>query len=343
MTMRVAAEQIKLHLQRGLESLYTIYGDEPLLALEAADSIRAAAKQAGFAEREILTADGGFDWQRLTMSSRSPSLFADKKLIDLRVPSGKPGVEGAQAIEAFCSAVGPELLGLVQLPKLDRQAQGSKWFGALAHRGIVVSAKAVERGQLPQWLARRLAAQKQSADPDTLQFISDRVEGNLLAAFQEVQKLALLFPPGKLSFEDAKQSVLEVARFDVFKLSEAILSGDATRLARIVEGLRGEGVPPLLVLWAVSEDVRALLKIVSGMEQGRTFPQLFRDVRVWGARQDLMQAAAKRTRKSMLEDALLHCARLDRMIKGLGSGQIWDEFLNLGLRFCSGSVGVKMH
>lgn len=341
--MRLNAEQLKQHLHRGQKSLYTVYGDEPLLALEAADLIRAAARQAGFAEREIFTAEAGFVWQRLAMSSRSLSLFASKKLIDLRVPSGKPGNEGAQAIEDFCSAMGPDLMGLVVLPKLDRQALNSKWFGVLASKGVVVSAKAVERTQLPQWIAGRLAAQGQSADADALQFIADRVEGNLLAAHQEVQKLALLFGPGKLGFEQVKEAVLEVARYDVFKLSEAMLMSDAVRVTRILEGLRGEGVAPPLILWAVSEDIRALLKIVSGMEQGKALPQLLREVRVWGARLELMQRAAKRSRKSVLEDALLHAARLDRMIKGLASGNIWDEFLQLGLRFCSGPVGVKMH
>ncbi|MGH8755826.1 MAG: DNA polymerase III subunit delta, partial [Burkholderiales bacterium] len=196
--------------------------------------------------------------------------------------------------------------------------------------------------QLPQWIAGRLAAQSQSADADTLQFIADRVEGNLLAAYQEVQKLALLFAPGKLGFEQVKEAVLEVARYDVFKLSEAMLMADAVRVARILEGLRGEGVAPPLILWAVSEDIRALLKIVNGLEQGKALQQLFREVRVWGARQELMQRVAKRSRKSMLEDALLQAARLDRMIKGLASGNIWDEFLQLGLRFCSGPSGVAM-
>ncbi|HXZ96552.1 MAG TPA: DNA polymerase III subunit delta [Burkholderiales bacterium] len=340
--MRLDPEQLAQHLPRGLKSLYTIYGDEPLLALEAADLIRAAARRAGFAEREILTADAGFDWQRLAMSSRSPSLFASRKLIDLRIPSGKPGSEGAQAIEDFCSVLGPELMGLVQLPKLDRQTQSSKWFGSLASHGPVVNAKAVERTQLPQWIKGRLAAQNQSADPDTLQFISDRVEGNLLAAYQEIQKLALLFPEGKLSFEQVKESVLEVARYDVFKLSEAMLMADAVRISRILEGLRGEGAPLPLILWAVSEDIRVLLKIVSGVECGKPLQQMFREVRVWGARQELMQRAAKRWRRGMLEDALLQCARLDRMVKGLASGNTWDEFLKLGLRFCSGPVGVKI-
>ena len=340
--MRVEAEQLKQHLQRGLKSLYTVHGDEPLLAMEAADLIRAASRQAGFAEREILTADAGFDWQRLAMSSRSLSLFASKKLIDLRVPSGKPGNEGAQAIEDFCSAMGPDLMGLVVLPKLDRQSLSSKWFGALASQGVAVSAKAVERARLPQWIAERLALQDQSADADTLQFIADRVEGNLLAAYQEVQKLALLFAPGKLGFEQVKQAVLEVARYDVFKLSEAMLMADAVRVTRILEGLRGEGVAPPLILWAVSEDIRALLKIVSGLERGETLPQLLRKVRVWGARQELMQRAAKRLHKNVLEDVLLQAARLDRMIKGLARGNIWDEFLQLGLRFCSGPSGVAM-
>jgi DNA polymerase III subunit delta len=340
--MRLESEQLKQHLQRGLKSLYAVYGDEPLLALEAADLIRAAARHAGFAEREILTADAGFAWQQLAMSSRSLSLFGSKKLIDLRVPSGKPGAEGALAIKDFCSAIGSDIMGLVLLPKLDRQSTSSEWFGALASQGVVVSAKAVQRVQLPQWIAGRLAVQGQSADAETLQFMADRVEGNLLAAYQEVQKLALLFAPGKLGFEQVKEAVLEVARYDVFKLSEAMLMADPVRVTRILEGLRGEGVAPPLVLWALSEDIRALLKIVNGLEQGKGLQQLLREVRVWGARQELMQRAAKRSRKSMLEDALLQAARLDRMIKGLARGNIWNEFLQLGLRFCSRPSEVAM-
>ncbi|HSS47124.1 MAG TPA: DNA polymerase III subunit delta [Burkholderiales bacterium] len=340
--MRIEAEQLKQHLQRGLKSLYTVHGDEPLLALEAADQIRSAAKQAGFAEREIFTAEPGCDWQRLAISSQSLSLFADKKLVELRIPSGKPGVEGTQAIESFCSAAGPDLMGLVLLPKLDGQIKNSKWFGALQQHGEVVNASAVERGRLPQWIAGRLAVQAQNADSDTLQFIADRVEGNLLAAHQEVQKLGLLYPAGPLSFEQVRVAVLEVARYDVFKLGEAMLAADAVRFARILEGLRGEGTAPPLILWALAEETRALLKIVMGLEQGRPLPQLLREARVWGARQEGMQRAVKRLRKKMLEEALLHAARLDRMIKGLASGNVWDEFTQLGLRFCSGPAGVKI-
>ena len=340
--MRIDTGQLQQHLQRGLKPLYTVYGDELLLALEAADCIRAAARNSGFQLREVFTAEPGCNWPQFLASWQNLSLFASKKLIELRVPSGKPGNEGAQAIEDFCSAMGPDLMGLVVLPKLDRQSQNSKWFGALASQGVVVNAKAVERARLPQWIAERLALQDQSADADTLQFIADRVEGNLLAAHQEVLKLALLFPPGKMGFEQVKEAVLEVARYDVFKLSEAMLMADAVRVTRILEGLRGEGVAPPLILWAVSEDIRALLKIVNGLEQGKGLQQLLREVRVWGARQELMQRVAKRSRKSMLEDALLQAARLDRMIKGLASGNIWDEFLQLGLRFCSGPSGVAM-
>ncbi|MGH8750894.1 MAG: DNA polymerase III subunit delta [Burkholderiales bacterium] len=340
--MKIESEQLKQHLSRGLKSLYTIHGDEPLLALEAADLLRAAARQAGYCEREIFSAEPGCDWQHLGMSSRSLSLFASKKIIEVRIPSGKPGIEGAQAIENFCSATGADLLGLVMLPKLDRQTQNSKWFTALQNHGETVQANSVELARLPQWIAGRLALQQQSAEGETLQFIAGLVEGNLLAAHQEVQKLGLLYPAGKLSFEQVQTAVLEVARYDVFKLSAAMLAADAVRFNRILEGLRGEGTAPPLILWALAEDTRALLRIVMGLERGQALPQLLREAKVWGARQDGMQRAAKRLSKKMLANTLLHAAKLDRMIKGLARGNIWDEFLAYGLRFCSEPAGVSM-
>ncbi|MGH8743867.1 MAG: DNA polymerase III subunit delta, partial [Burkholderiales bacterium] len=233
------------------------------------------------------------------------------------------------------------LMGLVLLPGLDKQTKNSKWFEALQQHGEVVNAGSVERGRLPQWIAGRLALQDQSAETDILLFIADRVEGNLLAAHQEVQKLGLLYPAGQLSFEQVKTAVLEVARYDVFKLGEAMLAGDTVRFARILEGLRGEGTAPSLILWALAEETRALLKIITGLEQGRPLPQLLRESRVWGARQEVIQRAVKLLRINMLQQALLHEARLDRMIKGLASGDVWDEFMQLGLRFCPSPAGVK--
>ena len=339
--MRIDSGQLPQHLSRGLKPLYTVFGDEPLLALEAADRLRLEARRAGFDQREVLIAESGFSWERLLMSANSLSLFGTRRLLDLRIPSGKPGVEGAEALHAYCARLPVDTMTLVSLPALDWQARKSKWFEALDGAGLSVEAKAVEREQLPQWITRRLALQQQRASPETLEFIADRVEGNLLAAFQEIQKLALLFPAGELSFEQVKDVVLDVARFDVFQLGEALLAADAGRFARILDGLKGEGVAPTLVLWAITEEIRALARIAGGLAAGQPMPQLLKEARVWGPRQPLVQRALKRIALPQLKSALAQAAQVDRAIKGLKRSDAWDELLGLGERLLP-AVSVKL-
>jgi DNA polymerase-3 subunit delta len=330
--MRIDSEQLAQHLARGLKVLYAIHGEETLLALEAADRIRARCRHEGYNEREVLTVEAGFDWSRLAMSGSSLSLFSTKRLLELRIPSGKPGTEGAEALRTYAANVAPDTVTLISLPKLDRAQLSSGWFEALDSSGVVVAANPVALARLPQWLAARLALQEQQADPETLEMLVGRVEGNLLAAQQEVQKLALLFPPGKLDAEQVRAVVLDVARYDVFKLGEAMLSGDTVRFVRMLDGLRGEGVAPPLALWAIAEETRALLHVKSGAAAGRPLHQLLREARVWGPRADLLPRAVGRSTARELEDALMHAASIDRMIKGLARGDVWDELLQLGLR-----------
>lgn len=329
--MRLKPEQLAQNLQQGVQPLYTVFGEETLLALEAADAIRAAARKNGYAEREVLTVEASFNWSRLAASGASLSLFGDKRLLEIRIPSGKPGTEGGQALQEYCKTLPPDTVTLVALPKLDKQAQASKWFKALEGAGVAVQANAVERGRLVAWIGARLAAQDRQADPATLQFLADQVEGNLLAAHQEVQKLALLFPPGKLSFEQVKDAVLDVARFDVFKLGDALLAGDAGRFVRVLEGLRGEGEEPVLVLWALTREIRVLAKLRGGMRRGASLPQLMRDAWIWESRQPLVERAVKRLSEAVLLRSLHRAAKIDRMIKGLARGDVWDELQQLGL------------
>lgn len=329
--MRLKTDQLAQHLQRGVQPLYTVFGEETLLALEAADAIRSAAKQAGYTEREVLTVETGFNWSRLAASGGSLSLFGDRRLLEIRIPSGKPGTEGARALQELCAALPPDTVTLVTLPKLDKQAQAAKWFKALESAGTSVSAAAVERSRLPAWIGARLAAQGQQVDAGTLQFLADQVEGNLLAAHQEVQKLALLFPPGRIALEAVKDAVLDVARFDVFKLGDALLAGDAARLARILEGLRGEGVEPVLVLWALAREIRTLARLRGGMRRGASLAQLMREAWIWESRQPLVERAVKRLSEAELLAALAQAAKIDRMIKGMARGDVWDELLQVSL------------
>ncbi len=329
--MQLRAEQLEAQLARELSPVYAIHGDEPLIALEAADAVRAAARKRGFTEREVFEPGRGFDWSELAHSLASLSLFGGSKIVELRLPGGKPGPQGAEAIAAYCERPASDILLLVSLPRLDRQSQGSAWFGALSRAGVVVDVWPVERARLPAWIAERLGRQRQRAPREALEFLADRVEGNLLAAHQEVQKLALLAPQGELSLDVVRDVVANVARYDAYTACEAMLAGDRARYVRVIDGLKSEGEAPTLVLWALSEELYALARIQAGAAAGRPVDDLLRENRVWGPRQRPMKAAATRVAPQAVQRALAHAARIDRAIKGVGPGEPWDEFLKLGL------------
>jgi DNA polymerase-3 subunit delta len=331
--VRISTEQLPQQLKRGLVPLYIVYGEEPLLALEAADRIRATARADGHIEREVLTAEQHFDWSQLRVSSQSQSLFATRRILELRIPNGKPGNDGSQALQEYCTQLPPDTITLILMPEIDWRGKKGAWFGALDAAGLMIEAAQVKRDKLPAWLAGRLKTQEQSADAETLEFIADKVEGNLLAAYQEVQKLALLFAPGALSFDQIKAAVLDVARFDVFDLGDIALSGDAQHLVRVLDGLQGEGAAAPLVLWSLAEEIRGVGRVLAGLAAGRPLQQALRDARIWGPRQNLIQRHINRFSQTQIEAALVHAARIDRMIKGLARGDVWDELLQLALRF----------
>jgi len=339
--MQLRIDALDTHLTKSLAPLYVITSDEHLLALEAADKIRKTARAQGFSERDVLTVERSFKWGELLAANQSQSLFGDKKLIELRIPTGKPGKDGGQALQSYAAALSPDNVTLITLPKLDWATQKAAWVATLQQASVFIDIPIIERAQLPAWIGTRLAAQRQSMDKQCLDFIADRVEGNLLAAHQEIQKLALLYPEGKLHFEQVHDAVLNVARYDVFKLNEAMLAGDAARLVRMLEGLKGEGEALPLVLWAVAEEVRTLLKLKAGMTQGRALPMLLKEYRIWGPRERLMEPALRRLKLSTLEAALQEAAQIDKMVKGLRAkafaGDAWDAMLQLGLKIARGA------
>jgi DNA polymerase-3 subunit delta len=337
--MQLRLDALDGHLSKGLAPLYVIASDEHLLALEAADRIRRAARAQGFSERDVLSVERTFKWGELLAANQEMSLFGDKKLIELRIPGGKPGKDGSTALQNYTKNLNPDNLTLITLPKLDWQTAKASWVASLQQAAVYIDIPNIERAQLPGWIGTRLAAQQQSADRQGLDFIADRVEGNLLAAHQEIQKLGLLYEPGKLSFEQVHDAVLNVVRYDVFKLSEAMLSGDCARLVRMLEGLKGEGEALPLVLWAVSEEIRTLLKLKAGMAQGRPLGALLKEHRIWGPRERLMEPALRRVALPALDAALREAAQVDRMVKGLRAkafaGDAWDAMLQLALRVAS--------
>ena len=238
--MQLRGDQLTAHLDRELKPVYAIYGDEPLLVIEAADTLRAAARRQGFDEREVLTAIAGFNWAELSQVAGNMSLFGGRTLIDLRIPTGKPGREGSTALQDYCARPSPDALLLVTLPGLDWTEEKAVWLKALGDAGVIIKLSAPNLSELPAWIAGRLRRQNQSADADALRFIAERVEGNLLAAHQEILKLGLLHPEGLLSLQQVQDAVLNVARYDLDGLREALLAGDAGRLTRTLDGLSQE-------------------------------------------------------------------------------------------------------
>ncbi|MDR3221856.1 MAG: DNA polymerase III subunit delta [Candidatus Accumulibacter sp.] len=341
--MQLRGEQLAAHLARELRPIYTVYGDDPLLVIEAADTIRAAARRQGFSERDVLTAMAGFNWNELGGMACNMSLFGGRKLIDLRIPTGKPGREGGAALQEYCARPSPDALLLVTLPGLDWSEEKAVWLKALTEAGVTLKLIPPNLGELPAWIAGRLQGQQQSADRDGLRFIAEHVEGNLLAAHQEILKLGLLYPQGQLSFAQIHDAVLNVARHDLDGLRESLLSGDLTRLARTLEGLRQEGEAPPLVLWAMTEEVRALAQVKAGVAEGRQLDALLKEARIWGARQAPFKKAVQRIGAQQASAALRLAARIDRLVKGIGPGDVWDEFLRLGLLVsgCPVSGGEK--
>jgi DNA polymerase III subunit delta len=321
--------QLPQHLERGLASIYVVHGDEPLLAIEAGDAIRAAARRAGCEEREVLVVEPGFKWDALLAANANMGLFGGRKLVDLRVPSGKPGVEGAKALEAYAANPNPDHVTLVTLPRLDRAAQGAAWFAALAGAGVAVAVYPLDRDDLPAWIAARLARQQQRAAPETLAFLAERCEGNLFAAQQEIEKLGLLLGEGRLDHDEVLRAVADVARYDVFQLSEAWLDGDAARALRIIRALEAEGEGIQLLLWQLSEDVHALASVQDAVAGGTPAASAIRSARVWGKRQAALERAVRRARPGVAIALVRALARLDALSKGIGRGNAWDDLVTL--------------
>jgi DNA polymerase III subunit delta len=331
--MQLKLTQLASHLQRPLAPVYVLHGDEPLLQIEAARAIRDAATKAGFAERELLVADSGFDWQALAAVNQSMSLFGSRRILDLRIPTGKPGIEGARVLEAVGTSPSPDNVLLVSCPKLERGALSSNWFAALEGSGVAIAIPPLERDDLPAWIAERLSRNGQRATNEVLQYLADLTEGNLLAAQQEIDKLALLLPAGELTQEAIESVVANVARYDNGGLSEALLGADRVRVCRILAGLQAEGESVQLVLWQMADDTHALLAVAQASRDGQRTDTALRNARVWGKRQGAMERAVRRVDGRALSLLLPELARLDRISKGIGKGEVWDEVREYALRF----------
>ncbi|WP_334135396.1 DNA polymerase III subunit delta [Tepidimonas sp.] len=351
--MQIGAHQLPVQLQRALAPLYGVYGDETLLVQEAADAIRAAARAAGYTERTVFTVTGAHtDWSAMVAAGGAMSLFADKRLIEVRIPSGKPGQDGAQALQrlAQAAATSTDTVTLVLLPRLDSAALKSAWFEALQTHGVVVRVDDVERAQLPGWIAQRLRQQGQHVAAGeegqrTLVFMADQVEGNLLAAHQEIVKLGLLYPAGELTFEQVRTAVLDVARYDPFRLPEAVLDGAMARVQRMLEGLQAEGVAPVPVHWALAEELRTLHRCRQRLDAGQPLPLVLREQRVWGAREKRYERVLPRLRRTLTARWLTQAQTVDGIVKGLivpgWPADPWAALQRLALTVAAGCGALR--
>lgn len=324
--MRLRPEQLERDLQKQLLPIYLVSGDEPLLVQECTDRIRAAARAAGCTEREVLEVDGrSFDWNQLLSSAAALSLFAERKLIELRLPTGKPGAEGSKALVEYAQNCGEDNILMIIAGKIDRQSTNSKWFKTLDQSGAIVQVWPVDARELPRWIERRVQGAGMTIDAEALQLLADRVEGNLLAAAQEIEKLRLLATESHISAATVTGAVADNARYDLFGLVDAAVAGDAEHALRMLYGLRGEGTEGAVVLWALAREIRTLREARRLIDGGQPAQQVLRSLRVWDKRQPLVQSALRRHDAQSVDQLMAQAGRADGSIKGFADGKPWDN------------------
>jgi DNA polymerase III subunit delta len=336
--MRIKPEQLNAALQKGLMPVYFIAGDEPLQLGEMADAVRKSARKAGFENREILSAETGFEWNQLAFSADSFSIFADKKIIDLRLPSGTPGADGAKAFIAYCERVPEDTLLLITAGKLASGALKTRWLEALDKVGIVIQVWPLEGQELIRWLQQRMQQRGLTAETEGLRILASRIEGNLLAAAQEIEKLYVLYGPGNLTHQQIVDVVADSSRYDVFKLMDTVLAASVNRILKVLSGLRSEGVAAPIVLWALTREARALIKIKLALTQGQNREAVFKNNQIWDKRKQLVSSALNRLSDCDLNHILVLSAKADRQIKGQQKGDAWETLLAICLMFASVQV-----
>lgn len=330
--MKLNFPQLASHLEKTLKPVYFISGDEPFQLDESVRLIREAAKSQGYTEREVYHVDRSFDWAELTHSVDSLSLFAERKVIELRIPGGKPGDKGSKALVAYTSHIPEDNLLVIVSGKLDASQTKSKWFKALDAAGATLAVWPLEIQQLPAWLKLRMQLRGLQPTEDALTVLAEQVEGNLLAADQELEKLRMLYGEGEITAEQVVDAVSDSARFDSFALVDVALQGDAVRVSRILHGLKSEGEDVLHILGALMYQLRMLEKIASAVAKGQHLEQVFSQYRIWDKREIVMNAGLNRHSLKRWQAFLLNAGRIERMCKGLATGKPWDELLQLTLR-----------
>lgn len=342
--MKLSPAQLGKHLQGSLAPVYVVSGDEHLLCQEACDAIRAACRQQAFSERQVLSVESGFDWGQLLEAGANLSLFAEKRLLELRIPSGKPGDKGAVALLHYLARPAEDTVLLISLPKLDGSTQKTKWAKALIDGKDVqfLQVWPVDAAQLPQWIRQRLSQAGLAADQEAVELIAARVEGNLLAAAQEIEKLKLLAEGGRVTADTVQAAVADSARYDVFGLIDAALQGHPEHSLRMLEGLRGEGIEAPVILWALARELRLLANIAQQYAQGVPLERAFSQARppVWDKRRPLVSKALQRHDVAGWQRLLMAAQLIDEQIKGQAEGDPWIGLSNLCLQLSGRRIGL---
>ncbi len=327
--MKLRYETLAEHLSKTLAPVYYISGDEPFQLGQACDLIRRTAQQQGYSERQVFHAERGFDWQRLTQASDNLSLFAERKVIDLRLAASKPNAEASTVLQRYLARPPADTVLLISGDKVEAAQQKSAWFSAIDNTGVILQVWPIEAARLPAWITQRLRQRDLHASADAVQFLADQVEGNLLAADQEIEKLTLLYGSGTLTLEQMQSAVADSARFDVFSLVDEALRGQPARATRMLYGLQAEGMDPVLILWALAREIRALAQMAEIFNQGSSIDQAMAKHWVWDKRKPLVRQALQRGKLIVWRRLLARCAQVDRLIKGMGTGKVWNELLEL--------------
>ena len=338
--MRIKPEQLKSSLQKKLMPVYFLTGDEHLQLAELADAIRQSAKDSGFENREILSVDHSFQWHELAFAADSLSIFSDKKVLDLRLPSGSPGIEGSKALINYCERIPEETILLITAGKVSSSTFKAKWMDAIDKKGVIIQVWPLDGQDLLRWLDHRMQQRGISTDSEGLRILASRIEGNLLAAAQEIEKLYVLYGTGKLSNQQIFDVVADSSRYDVFKLIDAVLSSDINRILKILTALRSEGIAAPIVLWALTREARTLIKIKTALSQGQNKETVFTANQIWDKRKQLINNALNRLNDNQLNGILVLSAKADRQIKGQEQGDIWELMLVICLKFTSIEIGT---
>jgi DNA polymerase-3 subunit delta len=331
-------DQLAAHLKQNLLPVYFVHGDEPLQVTECADLIRTVARQQGYTDRQVFSVEPGFDWESLRAEADSLSLFAEQRLLELRMPTGKPGDKGGRALRSYTDQLPADTLLLITSGKLEPAARRSKWVQSLEAAGASIAVWPIDAGHLPAWINRRMRDKGLQPDAEAVQIMADRVEGNLMACAQEIEKLCLLQEPGPVSATTVNDAVVRSARYDVFGLVDAALSGQVARSQKMLSGLRAEGVDPTVVLWALSRELRSLAPMAAELKKSVAISQVLATGRVWDKRKAAVTAALTRISHNKTQSLLRRCGQLDRVIKGRAAGSSWDELLQLTLQI----AGVRL-